>query len=223
MGRAYSTDMRDFVDASGEQAELTPETLRLVKFFALVILLALRGNRGRPGTLVIPCKFNPKRRRCKGRIKAGLVSESDKIVWECPACGDSGVISNWRNTPWDFTQWDLDEMSKLLFEEPPKCRTPKAIRYGSTVPVLLTKMDVEMLRKYAFAGKELSAGLVEQNGIRVDLTLNQIEQMLIALTLDSGESCDPRVNAHLDKISLKLDRVLEQYEEYHDPESEKSQ
>jgi hypothetical protein len=23
------------------------------------------------------------------------------IAWECPACGDNGLIHHWQGTPWD--------------------------------------------------------------------------------------------------------------------------
>jgi hypothetical protein len=29
--------------------------------------------------------------------------DSGRISWECPACGDNGIIHQWEGTPWDRT------------------------------------------------------------------------------------------------------------------------
>jgi hypothetical protein len=214
MEHTYSTDMRDFMNSRGEQADLTPEAAKLVKFFAVVILLALRGGKGK-SAFVVPCRFNPKRRRCTGTIKASL-SATDEVLWECPLCGDTGVIRNWRNSPWDITQWDLKEMAKLFLEEPPRRSTCKVLPPGSPIPVLLSQLDVEMLRKHAFAGKTLGPVPMGKKGIRVNLTLKQIENLVIALGCHEGETLDPKINAHLNKVALKLIHAMEQYEQRRD-------
>ena len=48
----------------------------------------------------VRCRRRPRRRSCPGEIRAVIDGESN-IVWECPACGDNGVIHHWQGTPWD--------------------------------------------------------------------------------------------------------------------------
>ncbi|MCH9689835.1 MAG: hypothetical protein K0U24_07185 [Gammaproteobacteria bacterium] len=40
--------------------------------------------------------------RCQGYIDASIDSEQSSIVWQCPACGDNGTITHWKNSFWDL-------------------------------------------------------------------------------------------------------------------------
>jgi hypothetical protein len=49
----------------------------------------------------VPCRRSPGRRRCRGEIFAELDATSKEIVWQCPLCGDRGVVYGWEGTFWD--------------------------------------------------------------------------------------------------------------------------
>jgi hypothetical protein len=49
----------------------------------------------------VPCRRSPSRRRCLGDIMAELDRTSGHIVWQCPVCGDNGLIHGWEDTLWN--------------------------------------------------------------------------------------------------------------------------
>ncbi len=49
----------------------------------------------------VPCRRSPGRRRCRGDIIAELDPMSGYIVWQCPLCGDHGMIHGWEDTLWN--------------------------------------------------------------------------------------------------------------------------
>jgi hypothetical protein len=49
----------------------------------------------------VPCRRSPGRRRCLGDLVAELDRASGHIVWQCPICGDNGVIHGWEDTLWN--------------------------------------------------------------------------------------------------------------------------
>ena len=49
----------------------------------------------------VPCRRSPSRRRCLGEIMAELNRTSGYISWQCPVCGDNGLIHGWEDTLWN--------------------------------------------------------------------------------------------------------------------------
>jgi hypothetical protein len=83
---------------------------RIAEHFAAIVAavtsdLSLGGRRlDRPMSATSRAKALPR------RIVASIALDDDMdIVWECPSCGDNGVISNWHGTMWDCLDADLDE------------------------------------------------------------------------------------------------------------------
>ena len=50
-----------------------------------------------PGPVCFKC-----RKRDQRIVETGI-TESDVVVWHCPACGTEGRISNWQGTFWDLS------------------------------------------------------------------------------------------------------------------------
>ncbi len=53
------------------------------------------------------CWRKPKRKPCKGILDA-WVSDMDEICWECPVCGDEGVVRGWNGLIWDMLDVEND-------------------------------------------------------------------------------------------------------------------
>ena len=49
----------------------------------------------------VPCRRSPGRRRCLGDIMAELDGAAGYISWQCPVCGDNGLIHGWEDTLWN--------------------------------------------------------------------------------------------------------------------------
>jgi hypothetical protein len=54
----------------------------------------------------VKCRRRPGRKPCPGEIMAVLRGQSKEIIWECPVCGDNGVIHHWGGTLWDCSGRD---------------------------------------------------------------------------------------------------------------------
>lgn len=54
-----------------------------------------------PAPIDASCIRRPGHRPCGGRLAAGFLPDSREIVWECPLCGDRGLIQNWQGSAWD--------------------------------------------------------------------------------------------------------------------------
>ncbi len=50
----------------------------------------------------IRCRRRPKRVPCTGHIIVRRQDLPPEIQWACGECGDTGLVHNWRGTPWDF-------------------------------------------------------------------------------------------------------------------------
>ncbi len=50
---------------------------------------------------------------CAGRLLVGLRRSPARVRWECPACGDAGLIENWMSSPW---WWPRMPMSRRALE-----------------------------------------------------------------------------------------------------------
>ena len=101
MVKTWVTDLRHCID---EETGYFPEDLpgpalnRSLFFTSIVAWVTDHAPAGDPHTNVY-CWRSPGRRRCCGEIIADL--QAPEIVWQCPACGENGMISGWEQTLWD--------------------------------------------------------------------------------------------------------------------------
>lgn len=60
----------------------------------------------------VRCRRRPGHRPCPGPINVRTGCEDPpEILWECPSCGEHGVIRNWQGCEWDNSEdrWNLFE------------------------------------------------------------------------------------------------------------------
>jgi hypothetical protein len=109
MGNTWYTDIEHFLDVDGYPAlDLPRPAERLAEYFGSIIeaVTGMEGNETME-TTGIRCRRRPRRRRCNGRIVAGITEKTpEAICWECPTCSDGGFISGWRGSVWDKTTKD---------------------------------------------------------------------------------------------------------------------
>lgn len=109
--RTYVTDLTHFDGALDPGSNAPAPAKRLAKFFDEVVRVASREALGTIRTDV-RCFKKPARRPCSGRIVATRSQSREEISWECPSCGNNGVIHNWRGTKADLSRCARPE-SKL--------------------------------------------------------------------------------------------------------------
>jgi hypothetical protein len=104
----------------------------------------------------IRCRRKPNRKPCPGKINAGFQLGTSSIVWQCPECGDRGVLCNWQNTEWDggcrgsLTQIDRVTYRSAFLSDTEGDEVLDAIVFeGEAIPreVLLSIHDNELLGK----------------------------------------------------------------------------
>lgn len=89
-------DLRNFLGDKGEIAPMPGPARRLAEHLAAIVAMATHGERGE-----VACRRRPGRRPCAGRIAASIEEDTGEIDWQCPECGDSGLITGWEGTFWD--------------------------------------------------------------------------------------------------------------------------
>ena len=92
MPKTYVSDITHFFNAAGELADMPPAARKMAGFLGLLVN-AVTHPAGDHAKGVRCCK-----RGCKGFVRASLVPQDEEIVWNCPSCGDNGVIRNRQGT-----------------------------------------------------------------------------------------------------------------------------
>ena len=95
------TNIRHFLDESGEVPKLPHEAKELLSFLSAIVEAASLDH-DQPMTLVGEiCRAIIDGKKCKGEIEAWINTESNSIGWECLQCEEDGTISEWEDTAWD--------------------------------------------------------------------------------------------------------------------------
>lgn len=93
------SDLNHFLD-------LPPDTpgpaLRLAGQLRDIVRAATAGAAGIAWGTALPCRRRPGNRRCPGRMIVVRTEAPAPIRWQCSACDDEGVISNWEDTAFDL-------------------------------------------------------------------------------------------------------------------------
>lgn len=97
----WITDMTNYLDDTGGIAAMPGRVRRLADHFGTIVAAASALTPGKVVRTHVSCRRRPGRRPCAGRIQA-IRNAEDRIRWQCPSCGDNGLISGWRGTPWDM-------------------------------------------------------------------------------------------------------------------------
>jgi hypothetical protein len=101
IGGTWVTDLTHFIDETGGLHHLLTVPGRNLALHMTAIVAAATSQLGGGSAHEVRCRRRPNRRPCSGTIQHRLWAD-ERITWECPICGDNGVISNWQSTPWDM-------------------------------------------------------------------------------------------------------------------------
>lgn len=101
MSDTWIIDSRHYLDDRGRLLQVPMRVLNLALFQGSIVAWVTSRLGDRSSRTNVYCRRSPGRRRCSGEIQAALVPSSDRIVWECPLCGDNGLIRGWKGTIWD--------------------------------------------------------------------------------------------------------------------------
>jgi hypothetical protein len=103
IGNLWITAMVHYLDAEGCLADLSAPARNLANHLGAIVSTLTGQPPGELRQTSVRCRRRPGRRLCAGQIWAVIEVGSGRISWECPTCGDNGVIHDWEGTPWDQT------------------------------------------------------------------------------------------------------------------------
>ena len=98
--RSYVIDMTHTIQALDPDAVVPEPTRRFAEYVGSIVLVATAVPRGRTTSTKLPC------RHCSEFVEVRVIGEPARAEWGCPGCGEKGVVSNWRGTPWDASSGD---------------------------------------------------------------------------------------------------------------------
>ena len=98
------TDLNHFLDLPAG----TPGPARqLAEHLCNIMRAATASDTGAAWESALPCRRRPANRRCPGRMIVPRTETGAPIRWQCSACGDEGVISNWEESAFDLRRRQL--------------------------------------------------------------------------------------------------------------------
>ncbi|MHB8509774.1 MAG: hypothetical protein ACYDGR_14200 [Candidatus Dormibacteria bacterium] len=114
MGDTWITDMSHFLEVGSIPVDIPLQAFRLAEYLGGLVMVATGWVAGETLFAAQPCRRRPGRRPCPGPIAVSRSQVPPQIDWRCSTCGDCGVISGWRGTPWDLTNvWKGQQMVEV--------------------------------------------------------------------------------------------------------------
>ena len=104
MAKTFVVDLTHFLTEDGAIAPMPGPARRLAEYLGTIVADATTFPTEQYSEQRVKCRCRPGRKPCSGKIETDLEPETDRIVWWCPACGENGFISNWKDTLWDRTR-----------------------------------------------------------------------------------------------------------------------
>lgn len=99
---ALVTDLQHYLDQNGAiPSEIPTPVLKTAHFLGSITGWVTMNPTARSKETNVSCRHSSGRRRCPGTVFAQLASDGTMIAWECPICGDNGIIHGWKGTMWD--------------------------------------------------------------------------------------------------------------------------
>jgi hypothetical protein len=93
------SDLRHFLDLP---ADTPGPARRLAEYLSNIVRAATAGDPGTAWESALPCRRRPGKRGCPGRMVVTRSEPGTPVRWQCSACRDDGVISNWEDSPFDL-------------------------------------------------------------------------------------------------------------------------
>lgn len=122
---SYVIDMRHYAGLDEMVGDEFEPARRFAAFLGTIVGVgsSIREEVEMPTGLA--CRRRPSRRPCSGLLSI-CRTQFPEVVWQCPACGDRGVIYGWEESIWDLSpgyaldgdeidvELDLDQYRMLL-------------------------------------------------------------------------------------------------------------
>jgi hypothetical protein len=99
----YVTDLRHYTGIELDLDAPAP-ALRFARYLSRAVRAATAVNERGPRPTALPCRRRPGRRACPGRLVVEVQDLPSRVRWECPACGEAGIVDGWQGSEYDLSQ-----------------------------------------------------------------------------------------------------------------------
>jgi len=96
----------------------------------------------------------------------------------------------------------------------------KRIPYGTKLPVRFTLPERELIREHTLCPDFADLALADGNGIRLDLSLDEIEELQGYVAAEANHTDDKKIQGKLDAVFDKLEKFLDSYDDQWESDSE---
>ncbi len=101
MSRTLISNITHFLDEKGAIPESLPNRARKLAEQLGHIVSSVTFQPNKIAATPLLCAGMVSKKRCTGKIDAGIDMGNLDIFWHCLKCGDNDSISHWQNTFWD--------------------------------------------------------------------------------------------------------------------------
>ncbi len=206
MPRMIIADLAHFLDQGMFPPGLHPSALRLARHLAAIVAWVTHSLAVGPQQTNVACRCRPGRRPCPGDIVADHDRVTDRIVWECPSCGDGGTIGGWRGTRWDCGL-SMPSAATTATETVPAAPEPQ--QSAATVTLTFTALEKNLLAQAA-VDFSLVTRLVPLPGDRQwsgAFTLAEIDDLVEDVALAADNSEEPGLCRRLSRLLERLEMI----------------
>jgi hypothetical protein len=202
----YITDITHFFPDDPD-AEMPDEALALREYLGHVIKAAtVTAEVEFPSA--IPCRKRVNRRLCAGFVKIRRQDLPEPyIFWHCSVCDDGGRIANWRDCPYDQSQFAPDASSEG--DEP-----------NPLVEVTISREEMSALLSGGLYDPEsdriIYSARPVKTGIRLHGRYGDMETFEGYVAADANHEESPKRQRVMDDVHEKIERALQKVYDQHD-------
>lgn len=191
MPRVFVSDLRHFLDMPDD---VPGPARRMAEHLTLLVRAATAGDAGGGWLTALPCRRRPGRRPCPGHLAVLRTDIPASVRWQCPSCGDEGIISGWERSPYDLRSAGAtpgaDDLLHVVV--PPEV--------AATLRGLLL-LDTERER-VVFRARATGDGIV------VSLSADDLDELLGFVAAEANHEVDRRRQKRLDAAFAVLNGAL---------------
>jgi hypothetical protein len=180
MPRSYITDISDLLDDRGHPVE--GRAGRIARYLGLVVEAGSVMKEGHGGYIPMRCANPARRKLCASQLLAARPSR-DTVEWECPGCGERGLITNWVGTGFDLrTAPGMKRANEYRDIIVPLDELDAMRRLGDGSPalrrLLVEAVDVDERYLVFLAGEDELSLLLESAQLAADRTRGEDRRLL---------------------------------------------
>ncbi|MGM0442412.1 MAG: hypothetical protein ACQEQC_08350 [Elusimicrobiota bacterium] len=194
---AKEISMNRFLKEGMPSFELPIKEERLAEYLGKIVSAASFIDTGGKRHTPLKCR----KEECRGRLVVRR-KPPGKIRWHCPGCKDSGIISGWEDSPWDYQRYKKDgpgdKIISLVKPQIVKLKLTPA-EYDTLFNILIIDNTVESL---------LYKAEYEDNKIIIRAPYELFEELLGYVGSEINHDSSDEKKRILENIFCKIEDIL---------------